>query len=590
MLKRLLKWTGIAFGLFMAWFSWQLWWPAGPIRVSPETTFITAPLADDGLPNYSEYVLDQMREGVTPANNGAIPFIQAMWPAGLWGDDEKHLVCDELGMEVPSEAGLDSPYSNRQLMTELYEWCGGDPEPAGESADDELDGIGFTGQERDNNLSPDEALLDAVEEGPWTATDAEPIARWLAEHAPHFDLLYAAVEREKFYFPSPTLLADPKACFVRVMIPGEQRIRSAASCLKLRANLRLGSGDIRGAWDDCRVMYQLTDVSTHPTVLCEVISHNIEKFANALLLRILESPELTPELAEEIDAFLATRQPQHNMRDTLETGNRIDHITSLLEISDFRPLEESNTPDWVVPRDRDNGREPSIDWTTVLHIANQQYDLFLEAVDQPTYAEQQAALDAWYAEIQRKAVQPSPVSFMLSCKVRTEYMAYMLLEGYGDNFALRLDRQNRTHRQLPQTAVALARYQLATGEYPESLDGLMPQFLDKLPIDPFDRPIVYQRTSDGYLLYSLGPNCIDDRGNCIELRTLQGYPIPDDEAAEMQLRKKLGEPALDVEVDNFHNDDVLVIDTTIDPELQTDDIAIRLPLLQRPIPKFERVE
>src|SRR5690606_12148554 len=61
------------------------------------------------------------RKGVTKENNGAIPFLRAVWPAGL--DEEEHkLVCDELGMDVPAEPGMNSPSLDKQLIATLAEW------------------------------------------------------------------------------------------------------------------------------------------------------------------------------------------------------------------------------------------------------------------------------------------------------------------------------------------------------------------------------------------------------------------------------------------------------------------------------------
>ncbi|MGI9456951.1 MAG: hypothetical protein ACR2NU_10335, partial [Aeoliella sp.] len=81
--KRLMIAAGLLLVGFVAWFFIQLLWPSGPITVSPQTTVLTTPLADDGLPDYSQALLDEMREGVTPEINGAIPFLQAMWPADI---------------------------------------------------------------------------------------------------------------------------------------------------------------------------------------------------------------------------------------------------------------------------------------------------------------------------------------------------------------------------------------------------------------------------------------------------------------------------------------------------------------------------
>ena len=54
---------------------------------------------------------------------------------------------------------------------------------------------------------------------------------------------------------------------------------------------------------------------------------------------------------------------------------------------------------------------------------------------------------------------------------------------------------------------------LVDGRLPDSLDALVPKYLDALPLDPFDeRPLRYMRGDYGYLVYSIGPNLQDEQG------------------------------------------------------------------------------
>jgi hypothetical protein len=63
-------------------------------------------------------------------------------------------------------------------------------------------------------------------------------------------------------------------------------------------------------------------------------------------------------------------------------------------------------------------------------------------------------------------------------------------------------------------ACALERYRLARGQFPDSLDALSPQFIDKVPPDIINgQPLKYRRTQDGqFVLYSVGWNETDDGG------------------------------------------------------------------------------
>jgi hypothetical protein len=55
---------------------------------------------------------------------------------------------------------------------------------------------------------------------------------------------------------------------------------------------------------------------------------------------------------------------------------------------------------------------------------------------------------------------------------------------------------------------------VAHSAYPEILDALVPQYLDKIPLDLIGgQPLHYRRADDGkFLLYSVGWNETDDGG------------------------------------------------------------------------------
>ena len=67
---------------------------------------------------------------------------------------------------------------------------------------------------------------------------------------------------------------------------------------------------------------------------------------------------------------------------------------------------------------------------------------------------------------------------------------------------------------LARTAIALERYRLAHGGYPESLAALAPQFIEKVPHDVIGGgPLHYRLNADGqFVLYSIGWNERDDGG------------------------------------------------------------------------------
>lgn len=64
-----------------------------------------------------------------------------------------------------------------------------------------------------------------------------------------------------------------------------------------------------------------------------------------------------------------------------------------------------------------------------------------------------------------------------------------------------------------RTALAIERYRLAHGGLPETLDPLVPELMDAVPLDPYaGEPLRYKREGMAYVIYSIGPDRRDDGG------------------------------------------------------------------------------
>jgi hypothetical protein len=68
--------------------------------------------------------------------------------------------------------------------------------------------------------------------------------------------------------------------------------------------------------------------------------------------------------------------------------------------------------------------------------------------------------------------------------------------------------------------LALRAHKLENGSYPVQLNALVPRYLKQIPSDPFGRgePLRYQKRGNTYLLYSMGPDGIDNGGKAIAHR------------------------------------------------------------------------
>ncbi len=83
----------------------------------------------------------------------------------------------------------------------------------------------------------------------------------------------------------------------------------------------------------------------------------------------------------------------------------------------------------------------------------------------------------------------------------------------------RRDIMNR----LLKTYLAIRWYESQFGEFPAQLQDLVPEFLASVPIDPFvNRPLVYRREGDGFVLYGVGIDGVDDGGKFGNVADLYG--------------------------------------------------------------------
>jgi len=93
-----------------------------------------------------------------------------------------------------------------------------------------------------------------------------------------------------------------------------------------------------------------------------------------------------------------------------------------------------------------------------------------------------------------------------------------------------LDLNHLGYLRAAQVALAVERFRLATGGLPDSLERLVPVYLETVPRDPFDgAPLRYRKLAPGFVVYSVGEDEKDDGG-----RQSEGYGGPGDIAFRIE--------------------------------------------------------
>jgi len=168
-----------------------------------------------------------------------------------------------------------------------------------------------------------------------------------------------------------------------------------------------------------------------------------------------------------------------------------------------------------------------VDWDEILRSMNRDTDQWVAAARLPSRAQQVRAILRLDKSDDEKRIAPLTAdeigrrqkSGKLSSEVATAAM--LRLFDFDDLLGLEvpptmvIDMRDRAQANCDMRRIAflLAAYRADHDEYPAKLSQLRPDYLRKLPLDPFSaKPYQYRRGKQGYLLYSVDRNGKDDGG------------------------------------------------------------------------------
>ena len=123
-----------------------------------------------------------------------------------------------------------------------------------------------------------------------------------------------------------------------------------------------------------------------------------------------------------------------------------------------------------------------------------------------------------HAEIQDKCSMPSygATAYLRHNPIQNQIPAFCPLSGImlqASASILNTRSQTEALLQVTRVGLALKRYKIEKGVYPDALAYLEPSFLEKLPKDPCSgNSLLYQKEGKGFLLYSVGIDLQDNHG------------------------------------------------------------------------------
>ena len=511
-------------------------WPAPPVPLGRDTTFVIAPLAEDGLPNYAQAIVEQHGEGIAADDNGAKLLWQAIGPNGIRRNSRERLF-QELGIAQPVAPYLIDAGDKEQLR-DLEAWCAEQRAKAGLAHQDDE-------EESAACFALAGKLADAIQQRPWRPEQLLPLASLLKTNQDALNLLVEAAAKPRMATPAVDLLADPNKPAMALLGFQAQALRTAARGLCVRAMERIADHDYKSAWRDLLASWRLgAQAAAGPTLIDGHMGVAIRRGAACGTLALLQADDLDKDLTKQIMLDLEAQPTAIDVIDAIDFTERCQMLDYLLRVSTDRlgglPGDEETFSNW------------RLNPTPMLRLCNAWFDRFVAAVALPDRAQRDQELSRLAAELE-EVRQPSIVSMLRIVRNRqkqSEMVAslFLAIPIQSIDQALKVRDRDQTHMALIRVAAALALYRIQEGAYPGALNDLIDvNIVRALPDDPYtDQPFVYQRRGDGYLLYSLYENSVDDGGNDAEQPIVGGEWIddidfrqPDRNASDLVIRLPL---------------------------------------------------
>lgn len=553
---------------------YQLFGPNPKLVVSRQTTYLITPLKPDGYPDYAAVVKAKQKEGVTPENNGALPFWRAMWPTAtaenqwaprfLLGDEQR--LCKEIGLTpIPDGSEAASSCDSDQLMIEAGNWIVSELQKASDSETksrrlaEAWDRLRSTFEEEasfgtqsfyseSEEPSIEESLREAIwrlieiaSERPWEDSGLPFMATWLSTNEDALELLVEAFNASHWYSPR------------------QPEFERAATLLSVRAMNRIGSGRYESAWRDIHACWKLSahlgqSVSFRDQIdAIYTAQRSLEKTMN-----LLSDPGVSETVALRVRNDLRQLPRLVKVANGYTIGERLEITEILVDMALQKDPPKRWAEDYGDFRDY---RITSLDWNLVLRRLQSHYDILVKALAESDYvARHQALADLTSASQLRQSNTSSLgwINKMAWRQVRSKAMADALFDSYtwGVGYRLAMEEKIRTERKLLTVAAELVAYHAREGVYPESLKELPASQQEQAKTDLYHgKPFQYKPVKDGFLLYSCGPNGTDDGGSRITSYGATWYQgrwltnpkqEPDREAEHQRLLKLIPADADDI--------------------------------------------
>jgi len=351
---------------------------------------------------------------------------------------------------------------------------------------------------------------------PRPQTPAQDVLLALSKYDPLIERLRQDSQLPYSRFPIEYNAENPEFIFLTHL----DAIRECADVLELRAIAELQNGQNGKALADANLMLGLADaIRTEPFEYSHEIRMDILQIALQPIYEGLANHEWSDSQLGELDSKLSKFDFLSDFKSSMRS-EMIISIHGSLEflhhypghIFDMGPLRSGDDDTMSTPTSMACaiGNLIPAGWycQNELHVDRAIEEFCLPVIDTNHEILSPTSIDHAEADVEADTRNVGPYNLIERCT------SGLLVEGlwvaYGQNAA-----------NLARVAIALERFRLVHGEYPDSLNPLAPAFTGRLPHDVINgQSLHYRRTVNGqFLLYSVGWNEKDDGGEVGIIKT-----------------------------------------------------------------------
>ena len=303
------------------------------------------------------------------------------------------------------------------------------------------------------------------------------------------------------------------------LLPNLSQFKLASRVFSLRAAARLDLGEVELAANDVRMAFRIGEaVQTESFLIGQFVRYACDSIALHALWEGMVDHRWNEAQLRSFQRILGARDYSEGMIRCMEAERAIGNMEmerlaqeGARRIVELDRLGSSSSEDaWIQAPQAVSLLMPK-GWFQMNHVAVMHgYQLVLDQ-----FRASLRGPDRWEARRRLRAEGDPMEQFIFQIRSNPDprtFVCGMFLPSLARSMEKTLRAQATA--SLGMTACALERHRLAHGRYPESLNQLVPAYLDSIPLDPLNNePLHYRATGDGWFeLWSVGRNLKDDGG------------------------------------------------------------------------------